>query len=67
MEDIFTIVPTILVPGNHEYLDNTKFFTSRFWFPGTQKVLDNNIFAFAILNTFFIAFNTDYMIMNKDK
>lgn len=48
MEEIFSKVPTLLVPGNHEYLDNTKFFTTRFWFPGTSYVLDNNLYAFTI-------------------
>ena len=58
-------MPTILVPGNHEYLDNTKFLRTRFWFPGTVSALDNNIYAFTILNSFFLAYNTEYMMMNK--
>ena len=67
MQQIFTKVPTILVPGNHEFLDNTKFFMTRFWFPGTQNLMENNLFAFSINSSFFLAYNTDYYMMNPDK
>lgn len=64
LEKIFTKAPVILVPGNHESLDNSRFLTTRFIFPGTKNPDDNNCFFFRIKNNLFIGYNSDYYMSN---
>ena len=64
LEKILTKAPVIIVPGNHEALDNSRFLNSRFIFPGTKIVDDNNNFFFIIKDTLFLNFNLDYYQSN---
>ncbi len=65
MENCFTKAPVILIPGNHERVDQARLFTTRFMFPGTKKPDDNNLFYFVIQNVMFTAFNNDFYFSKK--
>lgn len=55
----------ILIPGNHEWLDEFKFLNTRFQYPGTVRQEENNLFRFSIGKTFFISNNFDYFQSNE--
>ena len=67
IEKILTKSPCIIIPGNHETIDNTLILNSRIYFPNTENPLDNNINFFYVHNLFFFVFNADYYYLNYEK
>lgn len=60
LESIATRVPIIMAPGNHEYFDNFKFFTTKFIYPLTKHIASVNNFHF-VIKTLFLWFLTSIM------
>jgi hypothetical protein len=66
MESLMTKAPVILVPGNHEIYDNTRFFNNRFMMPGTRQPDDNNYFACESQRLEILGLNLDYLLAKPD-
>jgi hypothetical protein len=62
MEPVIAAVPYIVIPGNHENIDNSLMLTNRFRMPSTVQPMDNNMFAFKLRNMLFVGFNFDLVL-----
>lgn len=62
MEPVIASVPYIVIPGNHENIDNSLMLTTRLRMPGTITSMDNNLFAFKLRNMLFVGFNFDTVL-----
>ena len=67
LENLITKAPVIIIPGNHETIDNTRLLNSRLFLPGTKNALDNNFTYFKVQNLFFFLFNSDFYSLNYRK
>lgn len=62
MEPVIATVPYIVIPGNHENIDNSLMLTTRLRMPGTIQPMDNNLFVFKLRNMLFVGFNFDVVL-----
>ena len=61
IEPLMTKNPVIIIPGNHEFCDDFKFFESRYVFPRDKLGSTHHYFHFVIDKTLFIQVNFDYI------
>ena len=62
LSNIVTKVPYLVVAGNHENFDNTRFFNYRFRMPQYNPDWDNNVYTVLENNALFLFVNYDWFL-----
>lgn len=66
LQPITSKIPTLMINGNHDMIDNGDLMNFRFRFPGSVTSRQNNFYFIELLGNLFVFFNPDFFFLEEE-